>query len=200
MKLNGSGKVYRDTAVGQSVSLIYGVPWANTSFADLSIVGTPPGSAYGVGDNARIGMVFWQDTNNWIGPRLYVADDQENAAEIEIQYQYNGGSVTVLRRVNFGTEINHGVSSTLSMVFDGNAFVCYLGTEPVFTWKLSWQHPGHTPWSINYVGITSDSGDAGSTWDNFIAKSNIAGAGMEDTAGAYLQDTAGNYIYDTSGT
>jgi hypothetical protein len=57
------------------------------------------------------------------------------------------------------------------MVFDGNKMVCYLGTEPVFTWRLSSSYVAHTTWLINKVGILSDTNDVSTVFDNFVAKS-----------------------------
>ncbi len=171
LKLNGSGKAYRDTSVSESGAILRTLPWSAPAFADLSVQVTPPGSAYAAGDNARCGIAFWQDANNWIGARLYVDDDQPNAAEIEIRAVVDGGAGWVFRRVNFGTEINHGVTSTLRMTFDGDYLVCYLGTEPVHVYRLSYTYTDHTPWLINRVGLLASYEDRGSTFDTFIAKS-----------------------------
>ena len=171
LKLNGSGKAHRDTSVAENAVILYTVPWSSTTFADVSVDSTPPGTVYGAGDNARGGVLCWQDANNWLGARLYVDDSQVDSAEIEIYYVYNGAAADVLRRVNFGTEINHGVTSTIRLVTDGDKFVCYLGTEPVFTWKISWTHASHAAWSINKVGLFCATNDNGSTFDSFVAKS-----------------------------
>jgi hypothetical protein len=164
---NGSG-----TGVVANVGTLtlYTVPWSSAAFADVAIDSTPPGAGYGSGNNGHAGVVLWQDANNWLATYPRVNDDQVNAAEIEVALCV-GGSTSVVKRVNYSTIINHGVTTTIRMTSDGANVIIYRGTEAAFCFALTDLNASYTALTFNRVGIYVGSQDTGSTLDNFIARS-----------------------------
>ena len=166
--LDGSGAALVDPA--NIAVAMYTIPWTDTNFADIEVVHTPPGSGYGSGDNGFAGLLFWQDASNYLILRTFIDDSQTNAAEYEIILSV-GGSGGVTNRVNFGTEIAHGVAHTLRMVFDGNRFVAYKNGEPVISSELMAINASYSALTINRVGLYAAATNTGSLFDDFVAKS-----------------------------
>ena len=166
--LDGSGAALVDAA--NLDDAFYTIPWTDTNFADLEVAHTPPGSGYGSGDNGFAGLLFWQDANNWLALRTYIDDAQVGAAEYELVVTI-AGSGSVSRRVNFGTEIQHGVAHTMRMVFDGDRFLAYFNGEPVISYSLLDLNASYSALTINRVGLYAASTNTGSLLDDFVAKS-----------------------------
>jgi len=171
----GTKTVSRDGAGNGSVGAAgtssgYTVPWSSTAFADLSLDVTPPGASYGSGNNSHTGVLMYQDANTWLATYPRVNDDQPTAAEIEVAYTV-GGVTTVVKRVNFGTVINHGVTTTIRMTCDGDNVIIYRGTEAAICFAITDLSASYTALTINRVGTYQTAQDTGSTLDNFVAKS-----------------------------
>lgn len=173
LELDGSGKVIYDTLSGATA--IYTVPWSQHEFVDLEVEHTPPGTGYGAGENAFGGLLFEQDSNNHLYLRSWIDDSQMNASEYEVILMIDGASY-IVRRVNFGTQLAHGVTHTLRMSFDGNRFLAWLDGEPVISYALTDLDPNYAPLIINRVGLRVDNTNTGSKFDNFVARGAMASA------------------------
>lgn len=164
--LTGSGTAQIDAA--NTVDALYKIAWSEGAFCDAQLDVTPPGAAYGSGEICRTGLLFYQDTNYWLAVRLFVDDLQTNASEIEVVLNYAGEAV--VQRVNFGTEIAHGVAKTLRAAFNGDRWMVHLSGEAVMSGAITDVSANYAAITIAGVGIYAGNNDTGSIVDNFSAK------------------------------
>lgn len=170
---NGSGNItygggQAEIDAANTTDALYILPWSSNDFCDAQLNVTPPGAAYGSGDVCRTGILFYQDTDYWLAVRLFVDDAQTNASEIEVVLNYAGEAV--VQRVNFGTEIAHGVSKTLQAVFNGDKWLVRRAGESVMSGAITNVSASYAAISIDSVGIYAGSVDTGSVVSNFVAK------------------------------
>lgn len=131
---------------------IFTVEWEDPTFADVSVEMTMPGNARGEGENGRVGIVFWQDQDNYVIDNFYVADDFAGAS-ISTFYHLDGyenmydAVWTLVQGVDFGKRC------VLRASFDGHRFLSWSNGEPALVRALTDVYPSAAPLRIERVGI-----------------------------------------------
>jgi hypothetical protein len=151
---------------------IYSVSWSSPDFAELEIAITPPGTARDQGHRGRAGLVFWQDSNNYITCSCWL-DDVYGGASISFfpkrfgfEELYDAVWTNVDRCIFWGRRL------VLRIAFDGNNFVVRIDGEPVLQKSLRDIYPSDPPLRINRVGLVSNwewGNDTGSRLADFRA-------------------------------
>jgi hypothetical protein len=152
---------------------VYTVAWENPEFADIQVEITPPGSKRGQGEKGRGGLIFWQDSNNYIIINNWL-DDWFAGASISSFFTINGfEDLYDAVWTNVGDRVSWGVTHKLRVVFDGMNYTAFINDEPVLYRSLRDVYPNVKRLTINRVGIVANwewGNDTGSVFANFVAK------------------------------
>jgi hypothetical protein len=148
-------------------------PWNHPALADLEVEITPPGSRRGQKHNCRSGLVFWQDTKNYLIVNLWL-DDAFSGSSVSafLRYENYEGFYDAVWS-NVGQKIRHGVSVKLRVICDGSRFRVYLDGEPVLYRAFSDIYPGASGFLIKRVGLAVNwewGDDTGSVFRRFRAR------------------------------
>jgi hypothetical protein len=170
---NGSAKVKANAQNPNPGRTVYTVAWENSEFADIQVDITPPGSDRGQGEKGRGGLIFWQDSENYIIINNWL-DDIFAGASISSFFTINGfEDLYDAVWTNVGSRIYWGISYTLRVIFDGINYTAFVNDEPVLYRALTDVYPNITRLTINRVGIVANwewGNDTGSVFSNFVAK------------------------------
>jgi hypothetical protein len=152
----------------------YTLPWDDPGFADVAVDITPPGSGPCEGERGRAGLVFWQDTENYLMVTMYL-DDMYDGASIAI-FSHLDGFEEIYDAVwsMVAQKIYWGRAHRLRVVFDGMGLLTYIDDEPVLYRAVTDIYKDRGPFAINRVGIGVNwewGDDTGSEFRNFVARS-----------------------------
>jgi len=149
------------------------LPWRRPDFAELETTITPPGTGRGQQQCCRAGLVFWQDTGNYLSVSTWLDD------------AYNGASISVFPKrlgfeelydavwTNVGDQVPWGKPFRLRVALDSDRFVVLIDNEPVMQRALTDLYPDDPPLRIARVGLAVNwewGNDTGSTLKNFTAR------------------------------
>ncbi len=152
---------------------VYTVAWENPKFADIQVDITPPGSDRVQGEKGRGGLIFWQDSENYIIINNWL-DDCFAGSSISSFFTINGfEDLYDAVWTNVGSRIRWGVTHRLRVVFDGMNYTAFINDEPVLYRSLRDVYPNVKHLVINRVGIVANwewGNDTGSVFNNFVAK------------------------------
>ena len=131
---------------------IFTVDWDDPSFADVSIEMTPPGTARGQGEAGRVGMVFWQDPENYLVVNVYVDDDFDGAS-ISTFYRIGGHENMYDAVWTLVRGMTYGERCTLRTAFDGERFLSWANEEPALVRALTDVYPDAPRLRIERLGL-----------------------------------------------
>jgi hypothetical protein len=175
MKLAGTGAVKVDASLenpnpGRTV---YTIPWNDTTFADVQVEITPPGSARGQNHGGRGGIIFWQDAENYLIINNWLSDVYQGAS-ISSFFMINGfEDIYDAVWTNVGKRVYWGRPHLLRVKFDGQVFVVSVDDEPVLYRSLRDIYPDVDCIAIRRVGIVANwewGDDTGSIFRQFKAR------------------------------
>ncbi|MDJ0620420.1 MAG: hypothetical protein QNJ63_27395 [Calothrix sp. MO_192.B10] len=174
---NGSVKVLASVQKPNPGRTVYTVSWVNPEFADVQVDITPPGSKRGQGEKGRGGLIFWQDSHNYMIINNWVDDSIPNSpvcGSISSFFCINGfEDVYDAVWTNVGNRLCWGITHTLRVVFDGMNYTAFINDEPVLYRCLRDVYPDCNPLAINRIGIVANwewGDDTGSIFTNFQAR------------------------------
>ena len=151
----------------------YTVEWDYPGFADLVVYIKPPGMRRGEGERGRGGVVFYQDSNNYIIVSTWL-DDNMNGASISSFFKINGfEDIYDAVWTNVGNRVYFGIPYKLRVTFDGLVYTAFVNDEPVLFRSLTDVYPTATRLKIQRVGIVANwewGNDTGSAFLDFEAK------------------------------
>jgi hypothetical protein len=150
---------------------VFTVPWDDPTFADVSVEMTIPGTARGQGENGRVGLVFWQDADNFLIINYYV-DDVFDGASISTFYHLDGYENMYDAVWTLIPDVRWGTRCTLRAAFDGERFLSWSNGEACLVRALTDVYPATPPLTINRVGIIVNEewgNDTGTTIHRFSA-------------------------------
>jgi hypothetical protein len=151
----------------------YTVAWENSEFADIEVTLTPPGTKRGQQEKGRSGLIFWQDTDNYIILNNWL-DDGYGGASVSSFFHLNGfEELYDAVWTNVGNRIQWGIPHRFRVVFDGLHYTVLLNEEPVLYRSLTDVYPTLSSLAINQVGIVANwewGNDTGSVFENFIGR------------------------------
>ncbi len=131
----------------------YTLPWHDPRFADLEATITPPGEQRGEKHACRCGVVFWQDSNNYLFFSAWL-DDSYNGASVSIftkrhgfEELYDAIWTMVWKDIDWGKPFD------LRVAFNGNNFVVFVNSQPVMQRALTDIYPDDASLRIERVGI-----------------------------------------------
>ncbi|MDJ0732907.1 MAG: hypothetical protein QNJ47_02290 [Nostocaceae cyanobacterium] len=170
---DGSAKVRGDAKNPNPGCTAYTLAWDNPEFAEIEVQIIPPGTRRGQGEKGRGGLIFWQDTNNYIIVNNWL-DDVYGGASISSFFHLNGfEELYDAVWTNVGDRVKWGVPHQLRMAFDGINYTIYVNDEPVLYRAITDVYPDIAPLAINRVGIVANwewGNDTGSIFNNFVAR------------------------------
>jgi hypothetical protein len=155
---------------------IFTVDWDDPTFADVSIELTPPGSARGEQENSRVGIVFWQDPENYLIDNVYVDDDFDGAS-ISTFYHLDGYENMYDAVWTLVRGVERGKRCVLRASFDGHRFLSWANGEPALVRALTDVYPTAPPLRIERVGIVVNEewgNDTGTVIHRFTAAGRLA--------------------------
>jgi hypothetical protein len=150
---------------------IFTVPWDDPSYADIEIEMTPPGEAIGEGEAGRVGMVFWQDPDNYLVANVFV-DDSFDGASISTFYHLGGYENMYDAVWTLVPGVRWGQRCSLRTAFDGHRFLSWANDEPSLVRALTDVYPSTPPLRIERIGIVVNEewgNDTGSVIHRFTA-------------------------------
>jgi hypothetical protein len=154
---------------------IYTLLWENPNFAALQVEIQAPGSARFQGEKGRGGLVFWQDSDNYIIINTWL-DDYAAGASISSFFRIKGfEEIYDAIWTNIGTRISWGQTYRLRVAFDGIRYLARVNDEAVLLRALTDVYPGIQPVQIKQVGIVANwewGNDTGSRFLSFEARTN----------------------------
>ncbi len=174
---NASVKVRGSTQKPNPGRTAYTIAWINPDFADIQVEIIPPGSKHGQGERGRGGLIFWQDSQNYMIINNWLHDPIPNSsvsASISSFFCINGfEDVYDAVWTNVGNRLYWGVPHRLRVVFNGMNYTVFINDEPVLYRSLRDVYPDCHSLSINRVGIVANwewGNDTGSVFTNFIGR------------------------------
>jgi hypothetical protein len=151
----------------------YTVDWDRTDFADVRVDITPPGSDRNQGEKSRAGLIFWQDSKNYLIVSIWLNDNYKSAALSSFYHLDGGEEIFDGAWTNLGDRVTWGVKYNFRIAFDGMHYTAFINGEPVFYRALTDIYPSVSSLRINRVGIGVNwewGDDTGSIFENFVAK------------------------------
>jgi len=150
----------------------YTIDWTNPGFADIEVTITPPGKQKGMQEKGRAGLIFWQDSDNYLILSAFIGDFP--AMSIAAFFQKDGFE-ELFDAVwsNVGNRMHWGVPHDFRVVFDGKRFLAFINDEPVLYRALCDVYPDWHEFLIHRVGIVANwewGNDTGSVFHNFVAR------------------------------
>jgi hypothetical protein len=131
---------------------IFTVPWPHPDFADVEVEMTPPGEAIGEGEAGRVGIVYWQDPDNYLVVNVFV-DDSFDGASISTFYHLDGYENMYDAVWTLVPGVRWGQRCTLRTAFDGHRFLSWANDEPALVRALTDVYPNTPPLRIDRIGI-----------------------------------------------
>ena len=169
----GAARIEASPANPNPKRLAYTLPWNNPEFADVSVDVLPPGTERHQQEKGRGGLIFWQDSDNYITVSNWL-DDTFNGSSMSSFFHIDGfEEIYDAVWSNLGDRISWGKRYTLRVTFDGLNFMVYVNGEPVLYRSLQDVYPRLSRLSINRIGLAANwewGDDTGSTFSQFIAK------------------------------
>ena len=170
---NRAARIDASAASPNPKRLAYTVPWRNPNFADVSVDILPPGTDRHQQEKGRGGLIFWQDSNNYITVSNWL-DDTFNGSSMSSFFHIDGfEEIYDAVWSNLGDRISWGKRYTLRVTFDGLNFTAYVNGEPVLYRSLQDVYPRLSRLSINRIGLVANwewGDDTGSAFSRFMAK------------------------------
>lgn len=169
----GSAQVDANIASPNPNRTLYTLPWEHPDFADLKVTITPPGSARGQGERGRGGLVFWQDSSNYIIVNTWLDDYYDGTSVSSFFHLAGFEDIYDAVWTNVGRRITWGEPYALRVAFDGMYFSAYVNAEPVLYRALTDVYPAAACLRIQRVGIAVNwewGHDTGSVFHNFVAR------------------------------
>jgi hypothetical protein len=151
----------------------YTVDWDNSDFADLRVDITPPGTERNQGERSRAGLIFWQDSKNYLIVNIWLNDNYKSAALSSFFHLDGGEEIFDGAWTNLGDRVTWGITYNFRVAFDGMHYTAFINNEPVFYRALTDIYPTVSSLNINRVGIVVNwewGEDTGSIFENFVAK------------------------------
>jgi hypothetical protein len=150
----------------------YTTEWPSIGFADVEVTVTPPGTREGMNDTGRAGLIFWQDSRNYLIVSAFIGDYP--AMSIAAFFEVNGfEELYDAVWSNVGNRMHFGVPHVFRVVFDGNRFLSSINGEPVLYRAMRDVYPRCAAFHIRRVGIVANwewGNDTGSVFQNFIGR------------------------------
>lgn len=172
---SGMARVDADRERPNPGRTIYTVAWDHPRFADVGITVVPPGSGRGEGHQCRSGLVFWHDEGNHLILNDFL-DDTSVGVSISAflrvgghEEMYDNDAVWT----NVGDRVRPGVPHRLRVVFDGERFAAYVGSELVLWRALTDYRADARRLEIRAVGLVANwewGDDTGTAFDDFVAR------------------------------
>ena len=134
---------------------------------------TPPGTARGEGHRCRVGLVFWQDKDNYLSITTWLDDVYEGASMSVFTKRWGFEELYDAVWTNVADKIVWGKLFRLRIAFDGEHFNIFIDGEPIMQRALSDLYPDDPPLAINRVGIALNwewGTDTGSAINEFVAR------------------------------
>jgi hypothetical protein len=151
----------------------HALPWTDESFADLETVILPPGNRRGEKQHCRSGLLFWQDTENYLSFSAYLSDEYKGASVALFTKRHGFEELYDAIWTMVGDSITWGRPFRLRITCDGNQFVVFLNGEAIMERALSDLYPDDAPLRIRAVGLATNwewGDDTGSTFQEFAAR------------------------------
>lgn len=151
---------------------IYTVEWVDPSCADVEIEMVPPGTARHQGEGCRVGLVFWQDPDNFLVVNVYL-DDAYDGASVSTFYHLDGHEDMYDAVWSLVWPVLHGKPCRLRAVFDGLRFLAWHDGRPVLQRALTDVYPAASPIRVERIGIVVNEewgNDTGSAITSFRAQ------------------------------
>lgn len=150
--------------------LAYMVDWGAPEFADLEVEITPPGERRGQGDRGRSGLIFYQDSKNYLAVNIWL-EDTYGGASISSFFQIDGfEDLYDAIWTNVGDRVVWGRPLRFRVTFDGMRYQAALDDEPVLYRALTDVYPDSRVLRINRVGLLTNwewGNDTGSEFRRF---------------------------------
>ena len=188
-RLTGEGSVKVDASVERPNPgrTVYTIAWEHTDLADVEVNITPPGTGRGQNEFGRGGLVFWQDSRNYISLNLWMNDDYGFSIS---SFFYIDGYEELYDAVwtNIGRRVYWGTPFDFRAAFDGNHYIAYVNREPVLYRALTDVYPDVRKLEIRRIGILANwewGNDTGSVFKNFIARTGVPNASDLNDARTY---------------
>lgn len=150
---------------------IYTVGWVDPSCADVEIEMVPPGTARHQGEGCRVGLVFWQDSDNYLMVNLFL-DDVYEGASVSTFYHLGGHEDMYDAVWSLLASVRYGKPCRLRTAFDGHRFLAWHDGRPVLQRAVTDVYPSTPPIRIERVGIIVNEewgNDTGSAINSFRA-------------------------------
>lgn len=149
------------------------LPWHDEGFADLETVILPPGSGRGEKEHCRSGLVFWQDSENYLSFSAYLSDEYEGASLALFTKRHGFEELYDAIWTMVGDAITWGRPFRLRITCDGDRFTVFLDGEAIMERALSDIYPGDAPLLIRAVGLATNwewGDDTGSVFQEYTAR------------------------------
>ena len=150
---------------------IYTIDWVDPSCADVEIEMVPPGTARHQGEGCRVGLVFWQDADNYVIVNVFL-DDVYDGASVSTFYHLGGHEDMYDAVWSLVASVRYGEACRLRAAFDGHRFLAWHDGEPVLQRAVTDVYPSTPPIRIERVGIIVNEewgNDTGSAITSFRA-------------------------------
>jgi hypothetical protein len=170
---SGSARVRASVDKPNPGRTFFSLPWDLPEFADLEVAIQPPGERRGQDQRCRGGLVFWQDSENYVAVTTWLDD------------VYDGASISVfIKRLGFeelydavwtnvADKVVWGKRFLMRVAFDGNRFAIFIDDELVMQRCLTDIYPEDPALRILRVGLAVNwewGDDTGSTFTSFKAR------------------------------
>lgn len=131
---------------------IYTIEWPDPTCADVEIEMVPPGAARHQGENCRVGLVFWQDPDNYLIVNIFL-DDVYDGASVSTFYHLDGHEDMYDAVWSLVWPVLWGQPCRLRAAFDGHRFLAWHDGRPVLQRALTDVYPATSRISVTRVGI-----------------------------------------------
>jgi hypothetical protein len=151
----------------------YSLPWSKPGFADLEVSITPPGDCRGQDHRSRGGVLFWQDTDNYLCVTTWLDDVHQGASISVFIKRFGFEELYDAIWTNVADKVVWGKRFVLRTAFDGNCFNIFVDGEPIMQRSLTDVYPDDPPLRIARVGLAVNwewGNDTGSTFETFTAR------------------------------
>jgi hypothetical protein len=172
---DGRARVRATREVPNPGRTIYGVPWAESVLADVTVTLTPPGTQRGEGHWGLSGLAFWQDRDNYLIVHQCLGDTN-TAISVNSFLRVDGVEEMCEHDcvwTNVTGHVMHGVPMALRVVFDGLHYVVYTDDEMVLARAVTDLKPGIRPLIVHQVGLVANwdwGDDTGTVFSDLTAR------------------------------
>jgi len=130
----------------------YTVAWPDPRCADVEIELIPPGTARHEGENCRVGVVFWQDEDNYLIVNVFL-DDVYDGSSVSTFYHLGGHEDMYDAVWSLVWPVLWGRPCRLRVAFDGQRFLAWHEGRPVLQRALTDVYPTTPRIEIRRIGI-----------------------------------------------